>query len=123
MDALELTMKCSELLKKPYSSHDALLTPIVNHPSVFPHEEDLFSENETDRIRTSTISEDDRLSEASADVSKASRSATSLSEASLDAIANDEESEITYVAASVEEMGEVRMNRTMWRDITQKCIF
>lgn len=46
------------------------------------------------------------MSEASVDVSKASRSGSSHSESSQDLI-NDEENETPYVAASPEELGEV----------------
>jgi hypothetical protein len=51
--------------------------------------------------------EDDRMSDASVDISKASRSGSSHSESSHDGL-NDDEDETPYVAASPEELGEVK---------------
>jgi hypothetical protein len=51
--------------------------------------------------------EDDRMSDASVDISKASRSGSSHSESSHDGL-NDDEDETPYVAAPPEELGEVK---------------
>jgi hypothetical protein len=50
------------------------------------------------------------MSDASADISKASRSASSHSESSQEVL-NEDENETPYIAASPEELGEVRENR------------
>ncbi len=51
--------------------------------------------------------DDDRMSDASGDVSKASRSGSSHSESSQEGL-NDDEDETPYVAAGPEELGEVK---------------
>jgi len=50
--------------------------------------------------------EDDRMSDASGDISKASRSGSSHSESSQELL-NDDDNETPYIAAAPEEMGEV----------------
>jgi hypothetical protein len=50
------------------------------------------------------------MSDASVDVSKASRSGTSHSESSQDGL-NDDENETPYVAAPPEELGEVKTKK------------
>jgi hypothetical protein len=65
----------------------------------------LSSKNQTIKILSSIV-EDDRISEASVDVSKASRSASSHSESSQENL-NDEQNETPYLAAAPEELGEV----------------
>lgn len=84
MDALELTMKCSKLLKKPFS-------------------------DQIEFSRAPVKFDDDRFSDVSAEPSKMSRSGTVLSEASVEAIsADDRKNETTYIPGPPEEMGEVR---------------
>ncbi len=51
--------------------------------------------------------EDDRMSDASGDISKASRSGSSHSESSQELL-NDDENETPYITAAPEEMGEVK---------------
>lgn len=51
--------------------------------------------------------DDDRMSDASGDISKASRSGSSHSESSQECL-NDDDNETPYVAAATEEMGEVK---------------
>jgi len=51
--------------------------------------------------------EDDRMSDASGDISKASRSGSSHSESSQELL-NDDDNETPYIAAAPEEMGEVK---------------
>ncbi|CAF1326772.1 unnamed protein product, partial [Adineta ricciae] len=114
MDALELTMKCSKLLKKPYSSTTineelASSTPNISNPSPVPDTTFLstsFSDNDFEASRLSNKEEDDRMSEASADVSKASRSGSSHSESSQECL-NEDDNETPYLAAPPEEMGEL----------------
>lgn len=120
MDALELTMKCSKLLKKPYSTtvnedlplnSQAFSTPptvtTINHADSSLLSTS-FSDTDFDLSRLSAKEEDDRMSEASADISKASRSASSHSESSQDNLNNDEDDETPYIAAAPEELGEVK---------------
>jgi hypothetical protein len=52
--------------------------------------------------------DDDRMSDASGDVSKASRSGSSHSESSQECL-NEDDNETPYIAAPAEEMGEVRL--------------
>ena len=142
MDALELTMRCSKLLKKPYSSAGNNDDPVLStHPlsSSFTTNPALasaggdgtfldasFTDADFDlsrltakegnllwmftRIRTAFFPclDDDRMSEASVDISKASRSGSSQSESSQELI-NDDDNETPYIAAPPEEMGEVRL--------------
>ncbi|UJR10071.1 hypothetical protein I4U23_014293 [Adineta vaga] len=121
IDALELTMKCSKLLKKPFSTDEIVTTPIASNSSILSNEESLQShnsilDNDINLSRTNLKIEDDRFSEFSADISKTSRSATSLSDASQDVINvavddddddNEGKNETPYILASAEEMGEL----------------
>ncbi|CAF0825524.1 unnamed protein product [Adineta steineri] len=115
MDALELTMKCSKLLKKPYSSSIANDESTVNSQnlsstSTTPGEVTFlstsFSDNDFEISRNATKEEDDRMSDASGDISKASRSGSSHSDSSQEFL-NDDEVETPYIAAAPEEMGEL----------------
>ncbi|CAF2906428.1 unnamed protein product [Rotaria sp. Silwood2] len=115
IDALELTMKCSKLLKKPYSSSiqsDDLTTnsPNVSTPLTTAGDgaylTTSFSDNDFELSRITTKEEDDRMSDASVDVSKASRSGSSHSESSQELL-NDDDNETPYVAAPPEELGEL----------------
>ncbi|CAF0732153.1 unnamed protein product [Rotaria sordida] len=115
IDALELTMKCSKLLKKPYStsiqSDDLIInSPIISTPSTTTNDGSYlttsFSDNDFELGRITTKEDDDRMSDASVDVSKASRSGSSHSESSQDLL-NDDENETPYVAAPTEELGEL----------------
>lgn len=149
MDALELTMKCSKLLKKPYSTSSAandesvmnsITTPsntsVSTNSGNVPSGDQLFlnvsfSDTDYDLTRLTTkegllrsfilsfssvflfcfVVDDDRMSDASVDVSKASRSGSSHSESSQDLL-NDEDNETPYIAAPTEELGEVNAKRT-----------
>jgi hypothetical protein len=139
MDALELTMKCSKLLKKPYSSstinddgngstHTAANISTINSPSggdsTFLNASFSDTDFEISRLtpkegngssvasfavtKFSIFVDDDRMSDASVDISKASRSGSSHSESSQECL-NDEENETPYIAAPPEELGEVRL--------------
>jgi protein required for attachment to host cells len=93
MDALELTMKCSKLLQRPYS-HSSI-NDVRSNCDDNKFVNTSFSDNDTDLNRI-VIKEDDRIS----DISKPSRSGTSQSESF----------ETIYIIALPEEMGEVRFN-------------
>ena len=120
MDALELTMKCSKLLKKPYSTtvnedlplnSQAFSTPptvlTINHADSSLLSTS-FSDTDFDLSRLSAKEEDDRMSEVGVDISKASRSASSHSESSQDNLNNDDDDATPYIAAAPEEFGEVK---------------
>ncbi|CAF3956583.1 unnamed protein product, partial [Rotaria magnacalcarata] len=115
IDALELTMKCSKLLKKPYSTslqNDDLIlnSQITSSPSTTAGDgvflNTSFSDNDFESSRLATKEEDDRMSDASVDISKASRSGSSHSDSSQDLLYEDD-NETPYVAAPPEEMGEL----------------
>lgn len=57
MDGLELTMKCSKLLKKPYSTNDVFSTSTTSNSSIISTDDNTFSntnfsDNEVDLTRT-----------------------------------------------------------------------
>ncbi|CAF0752138.1 unnamed protein product [Rotaria sp. Silwood1] len=127
IDALELTMKCSKLLKKPYSASiqsDDLTTssPIVSIPSTTAGDGAFlttsFSDNDFELSRITTKEEDDRMSDASVDISKASRSGSSHSESSQELL-NDDDNETPYVAAPPEELGELG-NAAQTEDVAEE---
>ena len=115
MDGLELTMKCSKLLKKPFLTHDIPPTSTTSNSSIVSNEDSIpsnnnnSSTNDINLSRTNLLAEDDRISNTSADISKTSRSGTTQSEMSQDrSNPPEEEKAITpYILAPPEEMGEV----------------
>ncbi|CAF3708692.1 unnamed protein product [Adineta steineri] len=108
MDALELTMKCSKLLKKPYSTNDIFSTTLKSSSSMLCNDDNTnISDNEIDLTRTKMKEELDRISDVSIDTSKPSRSDSSQSETSQDIINNNEKNETPYILALPEEMGEL----------------
>jgi hypothetical protein len=129
IDALELTMKCSKLLKKPYSTsittttEDSIISsPIPSNPSTAAGDTSFlstsFSDNDFEISRITTKEEDDRMSENSVDISKASRSGSSHSESSQDGL-NDDENETPYIAAAPEELGELG-NAAQTEDVAEE---
>ncbi|CAF0861310.1 unnamed protein product [Adineta ricciae] len=114
MDGLELTMKCSKLLKKPFLTYDVPPTSTTSNSSILSNEDSILSNsnsstNDINLSRTNLLADDDRMSETSADMSRTSRSGTTQSEMSQDRPnPPEEEKAITpYILAPPEEMGEL----------------
>jgi hypothetical protein len=126
MDALALAMKCSKLLHREdsiASCHDGSSQSAASYSSTIsttfcaernPGRFYVLHIDGDDGLRASDSPvEEDRLSDVSVDISRVSKSGTSISESSLDLLTkmpddDDIEDHTPYVAAPEEEMAEVR---------------